>query len=155
MVISLSPHIIVQQLIWSFESFLDIRISFFSAGQKNNRAYINHKFQCWSNKKHQPPVACLLVFLYDDQFTLPNYQLKTYTWITLHKQWDFPLKFSPVNVTKSQSPADLVTFTGEILNGKSHCLCSVIQEILNGKLHFLCNASFVKSTFSKLLSKGS
>ena len=32
---------------------------------------------------------------------------------------------SSVNETKSEKPADLVTFTEEILNGKLHFLCSV------------------------------
>ena len=40
---------------------------------------------------------------------------------TLHKKWSFPLRISPVNVSKF---ADLDTFTGEILNGKLHFLCS-------------------------------
>ena len=49
----------------------------------------------------------------------------------MHKKWSFPLRISPVNVTKSagmwpnpQFPADLVTFTVEILDGKLHFLCS-------------------------------
>ena len=42
--------------------------------------------------------------------------------LTLHKKRSFPLRISPVNAIKS---ADLVTFTGEILNGKRHFLCSV------------------------------
>ena len=32
----------------------------------------------------------------------------------------FPLRISPVNVTKPQFPVDLVTFTGEIINEKFH-----------------------------------
>ena len=40
---------------------------------------------------------------------------------TLCKKWSFPLRISPVNVSKF---ADLDTFTGEILNGKLHFLCS-------------------------------
>ena len=62
--------------------------------------------------------------------------------VTLPKKWSFPLKISSANVTKStgscgfrpQVPADFVTFTEEILNGKLHFLCSVndkkVQHIL-------------------------
>ena len=42
--------------------------------------------------------------------------------VTLHKKWCFPLRISSV------IPADLVTFTEEILNGKLHFLCSVISH---------------------------
>ena len=45
---------------------------------------------------------------------------------TLHKKSSFPLRISSVNVTKPQFPADLVTFTEEILNGKLQFLCSAI-----------------------------
>ena len=41
----------------------------------------------------------------------------------LHKK-SFPLRFSSVNVTKLQFPADLVTFTEEILDENLHVLCS-------------------------------
>ena len=37
---------------------------------------------------------------------------------TLHKKWNFPLRISSVNVTNPQFRADLVSFIGEILNGK-------------------------------------
>ena len=37
-----------------------------------------------------------------------------------HKKWNFPLKIYPANVTKS----DLVTFSGEILNGKLQFFCN-------------------------------
>ena len=43
--------------------------------------------------------------------------------LTLHEKWSFPLRISLVNVT-----ADLVIFTEEILNGKLHFLCSVINS---------------------------
>ena len=43
----------------------------------------------------------------------------------LHKKWSFPLRIYSVNVSKPQFPADLVTFTEEILNGKLHFFCSV------------------------------
>ena len=39
---------------------------------------------------------------------------------SLHKKRSFPLSISTVNVTKSPETADLVTFTGEIANGKFH-----------------------------------
>ena len=42
----------------------------------------------------------------------------------LHKKWSFPLRISSVNMTKLHFPADLVTLTEEILNGKLHFLCS-------------------------------
>ena len=38
--------------------------------------------------------------------------------LTLHRKWSFSLRISSVNMTKSEFPADLVTFTEEILNGK-------------------------------------
>ena len=38
----------------------------------------------------------------------------------------FSIKVSPVNVTKSQETADLVTFTGEMPNGKLHFFGVVI-----------------------------
>ena len=41
------------------------------------------------------------------------------------QKWSFPLRISSVNVPNPQEPADFVTFTEEILNGKLHCLCSV------------------------------
>ena len=44
---------------------------------------------------------------------------------TLHKKLSFPLRICSVNVAKSQFPADLVTCTEEILNGKLH-FCAVI-----------------------------
>ena len=42
----------------------------------------------------------------------------------LQKKRSFPLRISSVNVIKSAEPADLVTFTEEILNEKLHFLCS-------------------------------
>ena len=49
--------------------------------------------------------------------------------VTLHKKSSFPLRISSINVTKSQFPADLVTFTEEILNGKLHFLCIVNKRV--------------------------
>ena len=43
----------------------------------------------------------------------------------LYKKWSFPLRIFSVNVTKPADPADLFTFTEELLNGKLHFLCSV------------------------------
>ena len=45
--------------------------------------------------------------------------------VSLHKKRGFPLRISSVNVTKF--PADLVTFTEEILNGKLYFLYSVFD----------------------------
>ena len=42
---------------------------------------------------------------------------------SLHKKWNFPLRISSVNTTPNpQFPADLVTFTEEVLDGKLHFL---------------------------------
>ena len=41
---------------------------------------------------------------------------------------NFPLRISSVNVANMQFPADLVTFTEEILNGKLHFLYLVTLE---------------------------
>ena len=41
----------------------------------------------------------------------------------------FPLRISKENETNPQFPAGLVTFTGEILNGKHHFLCSVNNKV--------------------------
>ena len=41
----------------------------------------------------------------------------------LHKKWSSPLRISSVMWPNSQSLADLVAFTIEILNGKLHFLC--------------------------------
>ena len=47
--------------------------------------------------------------------------ITTNTVHTAQKKWSFQLRISSVNV---QFPADLVTFTEEIINGKFHFLCS-------------------------------
>ena len=52
-----------------------------------------------------------------------------FIWKLSHKlhcirKWNFPLRVSLVNVTKSAGNCGLITFTGEILNGKFHFLCS-------------------------------
>ena len=44
-----------------------------------------------------------------------------------HCTKSFPLRFSSINVTKSEI-ADLVAFTEEILNGKLHFSCSVYRN---------------------------
>ena len=49
--------------------------------------------------------------------------------LLLHKKWSFPLRISPVNMTKSTGNCGLVTFTEEILDRKLHFLCSVFWVI--------------------------
>ena len=47
--------------------------------------------------------------------------------VSVHKKWNFPLRISPVNLTNLPETADLVTFTGEILNRKLHFLRTVLS----------------------------
>ena len=54
-----------------------------------------------------------------------------------HGTKNLPVRISPVNVTKFAKTTDLVTFTGEILNGKFHFLCSVCKN----ETDFLSNTS--------------
>ena len=54
-----------------------------------------------------------------------------YDGICTAKKIKFSIKDSTVNVTKSAFPADLVTFTGEILNGKLHFWGSVENKNAN------------------------
>ena len=73
------------------------------------------------------------------------------TTFTLHKKWSFLLRISSDNVTKSTVPADLVTFTEEILNGKLNFLCSVN----NCSLSQSCAMTFLTFhviTWSKFMS---
>ena len=66
----------------------------------------------------------------------------------LHKKWNFPLRISPVNVTKTWETADLVAFAGEILNGKLHFLCrgsmccnlclTILWILIAIKLYLIC-----------------
>ena len=58
--------------------------------------------------------------------------------ITLHKNWSFPLRILPVNVTKSPANCGLVTFTGDILNGKLNFLCSVSDNNRNNERSIRC-----------------
>ena len=53
---------------------------------------------------------------------------------TLHKKWSFSLRFSSVSVISSSGTANLVKFTGEILNEKLHFLSSAISQYLLGAL---------------------
>ena len=47
----------------------------------------------------------------------------------MHKKRSFPLRISAVNVVKrDQFPADLVTFTEEILNEILHFLVMTVQQ---------------------------
>ena len=50
------------------------------------------------------------------------------TYVALHKKLSFSLKIYSINVTNPQFPADLVPFTEEILTGKLHFLCSVMND---------------------------
>ena len=64
------------------------------------------------------------------QLSNTSYQLKVLLTpssadLTLHKKWSFPLRISLVMWPNPEFPADLVTFTEEILSGKIHFLCSV------------------------------
>ena len=43
---------------------------------------------------------------------------------TPHKKWSFPLRIFLVNFFSKKFPADLVSFTEKIRNGKLHFLCS-------------------------------
>ena len=54
-----------------------------------------------------------------------TYILTNFMQLTLHKKWSFRLRISSVNVTIN--PADSVTFTEEIFNGKLYLLCSMIS----------------------------
>ena len=47
--------------------------------------------------------------------------------VSLHKEWNFPLRISSINVTKSAVSSGLVMFTEEIHNGKLHFLCSTFS----------------------------
>ena len=70
----------------------------------------------------------------------------------LHKLWSFPLRISSVNVTKSQFPADLVTFTAEILDGKFHFLCSDFASL--NPFPWKSSSPSIEPTFrKKVLSK--
>ena len=60
---------------------------------------------------------CLYVFGFSYQYSIFD--------LTAHKKWSFPLRITPVMWPNPHFPADLVTFTGGILNGKLHFLCSV------------------------------
>ena len=72
-----------------------------------------------------------LYYLYCLAYYLVEGPIERAACFALHckKKWRFPLRTSPVNVTKPPFPADLVIFT---------------EEILNGKLHFLWNVSSIK-----------
>ena len=64
---------------------------------------------------------------------------------SLHKKWNFPLRISSVNMTKS----DLVTFTEETFNGKLHFLFSIFPTINN---HYSLRATdrFVQPIFLRI-----
>ena len=50
---------------------------------------------------------------------------------TLHKKWSFPLRIPSIKMAKPAFPADLVTYTEEILNGKLHFLRSLMIIMLS------------------------
>ena len=52
---------------------------------------------------------------------------RTRAQLPLHKKRSFPLRISTVNMSHLQYIDGLVTFTEEILHGKLHFLCSVLQ----------------------------
>ena len=62
---------------------------------------------------------------------------------SLHKKRTFPLRISSGKVSKSVGICDLITFTGEILNGKLYLLCSGSLE----------NTEFVKRVVQKLYER--
>ena len=76
--------------------------------------------------------------------------------LTLHKKWSFPLSISSVKF-----PADLVTFTEEILNGQLQFLCSVRSAIMKCAFHnfstnffnFTWNSSRIKQNSIISVSK--
>ena len=55
---------------------------------------------------------------------------------TQHKKRSFPLRISSVNVTKSaEKPADLVTFTEDIVNGKLYFFVQWLRHIIRSFIH--------------------
>ena len=69
---------------------------------------------------------------------------------SLHEKENFPLTISSVNVTKSaEKPADLVTFTEEILNGKLRFLCCVLVVLLTQQINVACIYFFSLTLLSK------
>ena len=64
----------------------------------------------------------------------------------LHKKWSFSLRISSVNVTK---PADLVTFTKEILNGKLYFCVVIINNGLVWRTRIISSISIKIIRISK------
>ena len=71
--------------------------------------------------------------------------------LPLHKKWSFPLRISPANATKSAVSYVLVTFTGKILNGKFHFLCSKCCNAFNVCVinHFLIRVNKILKAIDK------
>ena len=65
---------------------------------------------------------------------------------SLHKKWSFPSGISSEIWPNQQFPADLVTFTEEILNGKLHFFCALneIQQFICRKGQLLRDCFFWK-----------
>ena len=76
--------------------------------------------------------------------------------ILLNTKWNFPLRISSVKVIKNpQFPADLVTFTEEILNGKLHFLSSESFSLIFPyflSLFTICRLYFFKIKKQKKIS---
>ena len=66
-------------------------------------------------------------------------------WNSLHKRWSFPLRISPVNVTKSAGNCKW-----KLLNGKRHFLCSDCSSLTPSYL-LKVNKSLVKTSQFKFL----
>ena len=81
-----------------------------------------HLDSCKQSLFHFPSFSCAPLL----QSNLRNLLGRPWSWpgSIKNKKWSFPLRISSVNVTKSQFPANLVTFTEEILNEKLKFLCS-------------------------------
>ena len=80
-------------------------------------------YRRWSDVVCLLTGTCLRISLTSNIEKFVNFYCKVLHF-TLHQKWFFPFRISSVNVT-TQFPANLVTFTVEILNGKLHFLCSV------------------------------
>ena len=87
----------------------------------NSQNFSYHSTQVFSGKIFLPG-AFLLWKATSELFFVNNFSLVHLSRGQFHpnyspvKKWSFPLRISSVNVTTSAFPADLVTFTEEILN---------------------------------------
>ena len=120
-------------------------------------------FACWANfSNFYLEIFYLRIFyLFKCPFKLAKERLTISLWkceycliwalFALHKKWSFPLRISSVNVPSTQFPADLVTFTEEMFNGKLHFLCSVSSNSL--KVSVLCDMNSQKSFYYSFIWK--